>query len=41
VALGHRLVKRSEAGFYYRVISVFLIVLGVVLIARALAGLNG
>lgn len=40
VALGHRLVRRSQADFYYRVISVLLVVLGVVLIGRALAGLN-
>ncbi len=39
VAIGHRLVKRSEAGFYYRVISVGLVILGLVLILRALKGL--
>ena len=38
VKVGHWLVQRSEPGFYYRVISVFLVVLGVVLIYRALAG---
>jgi uncharacterized membrane protein YfcA len=40
VAVGHRLVKRSEAGFYYRVISVFLVLLGAILVVRAIAGLN-
>ena len=40
VAVGHRLVKRSEAGFYYRVISVFLVVLGAILVLRGLAGLS-
>lgn len=39
VAIGHRLVKRSEAGFYYRVISIGLIILGLVLIIRAVRGL--
>ncbi|MEM0952880.1 MAG: sulfite exporter TauE/SafE family protein [Pseudomonadota bacterium] len=39
VAVGHLLVKRSEAGFYYRVISVFLVLLGVVLVWRGLQGL--
>ncbi len=38
VRLGHFLVKRSNTEFYYRVISVFLVVLGVVLIYRSLAG---
>ncbi len=39
VAIGHRLVKRSKADFYYRVISVFLVLLGVVLVYRGLRGL--
>ena len=39
VMIGHRLVKRSEAGFYYRVISLALVLLGVVLVVRALRGL--
>jgi uncharacterized membrane protein YfcA len=39
VAIGHRLVKRSEAGFYYRVISLCLIVLGTLLVLRGLRGL--
>ena len=39
VAIGHRLVKRSKATFYYRVISVFLVLLGVVLVWRGLQGL--
>ncbi|MEE4660510.1 MAG: sulfite exporter TauE/SafE family protein [Halieaceae bacterium] len=39
VAVGHRLVKRSNAGFYYRVISVFLVLLGVILVWRGLRGL--
>lgn len=39
VAIGHRLVQRSEAGFYYRVISVGLIILGVVLVLRAIRGM--
>lgn len=38
VALGHWLVRRSEPGFYYRAISVFLVVLGVILIIRSLSG---
>ena len=38
VWLGHWLVKRSEPAFYYRVISVFLVVLGVILIIRSLSG---
>lgn len=41
VAVGHRLVKRSEEGFYYRVISVCLILLGGVLVARGVAGFSG
>lgn len=41
VAIGHRLVKRSEMGFYYRVISVCLVLLGAVLVARGVAGLSG
>ncbi len=39
VAIGHRLVKRSEAGFYYRVISVCLVLLGAILVLRGLRGL--
>jgi uncharacterized membrane protein YfcA len=39
VALGHRLVKRSEPVFYYRVISICLVVLGLVLVVRALRAL--
>ena len=38
VALGHWLVRRSEPGFYYRAISVFLVVLGAILIIRSLSG---
>ena len=38
VAVGHWLVRRSDAAFYYRVISVFLVVLGAILILRSLAG---
>jgi uncharacterized membrane protein YfcA len=39
VALGHRLVKRTEAALYYRLISVFLVVLGTLLIYRGLVDL--
>jgi uncharacterized membrane protein YfcA len=40
VAIGHRLVKRSEADLYYRVISVCLVVLGSILVARGVAGIS-
>lgn len=40
VALGHRLVRQSQADFYYRVISALLVLLGAVLIARAVSGLT-
>ncbi|MEP5765283.1 MAG: sulfite exporter TauE/SafE family protein [Halieaceae bacterium] len=36
VAIGHRLVKRTEPQLYYRIISVCLIVLGTMLILRGL-----
>lgn len=39
VKLGHYLVQRSEAGFYYRVISFFLVVLGARLLWDGLTGL--
>jgi uncharacterized membrane protein YfcA len=39
VKIGHYLVQRSEPGFYYRVISFFLVVLGVKLLWDGLAGL--
>lgn len=39
VWIGHALVKRSPAGFYYRVISFFLVVLGVRLLWVGLSGL--
>ena len=39
VRLGHALVKRSPAGFYYRVISFFLVVLGVKLLWDGVFGL--
>jgi hypothetical protein len=39
VWVGHALVKRSPAGFYYRVISLFLVVLGVKLLWDGLSGL--
>lgn len=38
VGLGHWLVRRSEPGFYYRAISVFLVMLGAILIIRSLSG---
>ena len=40
VMLGHWLVKRSEPGFYYRVISFFLVVVGVKLLHEAWTNLN-
>jgi uncharacterized membrane protein YfcA len=40
VAIGHWLVRRSEAEFYYRVISVCLVVLGGILIYRSLTALT-
>lgn len=40
VALGHRLVRQSQADFYYRVISALLVLLGAVLIARSVSGLT-
>jgi hypothetical protein len=39
VRLGHALEKRSPAGFYYRVISFFLVVLGVKLLWDGVSGL--
>ena len=40
VKLGHILVQRSKAGFYYRVISLFLVVLGARLLWEGVVGLN-
>ena len=40
VMLGHWLVKRSEPGFYYKVISFFLVVVGVKLLHEAWTNLN-
>jgi uncharacterized protein len=41
VWIGHELVKRSPAVFYYRVISFFLVVLGARLLWVGLSGLVG
>lgn len=40
VRLGHILVRRSEAGFYYRVISLFLLVVGARLLWEGVVGLK-
>tara|TARA_R110002110_G_scaffold66978_1_gene182941 strand:+ start:25827 stop:26576 length:750 start_codon:yes stop_codon:yes gene_type:complete len=39
VKLGHYLVKRSDTGFYYAVISFFLVVVGIKLLWEGVAGL--
>lgn len=39
VRIGHYLVKISDPGFYYKVISFFLVIVGVKLLWEGLAGL--
>ena len=40
VKLGHRLVLRSDPGFYYRVISFFMAVVGIKLLYDGAVGLS-